>query len=282
MARRLENSSAGGGIHLLLSRNTEHVQSLETRTKQVLLALLVGFVLVGCASDEGDSASAGAGRTGPATDMAPLFTDSGQPDVSSDPVQTTDRRSPPDRVLREGVTGTVTVVIDGDTVHITVDGWYHTVRVQGINAPECHKSLLPSTDGDQFTCTSDDELWGLGSSDALKEYALGATVTVHCNGEPGDACPTDPFDRFLAFADGDEVGDIGLWMVRNGHALSYTKFGSTRRAVYCEAEDLARSEGLGIWTFGTREEILTQMNDETRDWYEHRDERCEEALAEGD
>jgi len=244
------------------------------------LLLLVGLVVVSCGSEEGDSALAGASRNAPATDMAPLFNDSGEPDA--DPTGTPDRTSPPDRILREGVTGTVTVVIDGDTVHITVNGWYHTVRIQGINAPECHKSLLPSADGDQFTCSSDDEIWGLSSGNALEEYALGATVTVHCNGEPGDACPTDPFDRFLAFADGEEVGDIGEWMVRNGHALSYTKFGSTRRATYCAAEDLARSEGLGMWALGTREEVLAQMNDETRDWYEDRDQRCEEALAEGD
>jgi endonuclease YncB( thermonuclease family) len=185
----------------------------------------------------------------------------------------------PERFLREGALGTVSLVIDGDTVHVTVDGWYHRVRLQGINAPECSMSLRSTPNGSQYTCTSDDEWWGLGSADALRGLIEGETVTVFCDQSPGDVCPIDNFDRFLAFLEGPE-GDIAEVQARNGHAMSFTRFSSTRRATYCEAEDAAIAEGLGMWSLGDRDTVLDRMSDGTQGWYDDRDERCAEAVGE--
>jgi endonuclease YncB( thermonuclease family) len=235
------------------------------------------LVLPACGGDPVQPASAGAHRSSPADVGPDLATDTTGPvDTGSADTAVVDT-SPPDRILREGVQGVVTTVIDGDTIHVTVDGWYHRVRLQGINAPECDKSFVESPEGSSYVCTSDDEYWGLASYQALRDLALGATVTVYCDQLPGQACPTDPYDRFLAFVETDDV-DLGEYMARNGHAFSYTAFYSTRRATYCVAEDLAIEENLGMWALGDRDTVLSRMSASTRDWYQYRDERCAEAL----
>ena len=247
--------------------------STNVRNIFALTATLTALLL-SCAESVDGPVSAGSNRRAPAEDLSPVF---------DDPVEDAGTREdsttgPVDRVLREGVSGTVTVVIDGDTVHVTVNGWYHVVRLQGINAPECARALVNTTDGNQYQCVSDDELWGFSSSEALEARALGAAVTVTCDQEPGEACPTDAFDRFLAFVESEELGDLGEWMARNGHAFSFTKFSSTRRATYCEAEDHAQAEGLGMWSLGTKEEVLAQMSSGTQSWYADRDRLCAEAM----
>jgi endonuclease YncB( thermonuclease family) len=209
----------------------------------------------------------------PAPDLADSTADPDVTDTGSDPTG----NEPVDRILREGAVGTVTVVTDGDTVHVTVNNWYHRVRMQGINAPECFKTLTDTANGRQYTCSSDDEHWGLAAGQALTERALGHVVTVYCDQSPGQPCPLDIYDRPLAFLE-DGEGDLGEWMARNGHAMSFTRFPSTRRARYCAAEDLALAEELGMWALGDRTEVLSRMSEDTQDWYADRDRRCAQAL----
>lgn len=247
-----------------------------TKIRHILLLVGISASLcVGCGESIDKPVSAGSNRRAPAEDLSPVFDDTTEEDAGT---REDHRTGPVDRILREGASGTVTLVIDGDTLHVTVDGWYHVVRLQGINAPECGRALVNTTDGNQYQCVEDEEIWGLSSSEVLEAQATGAAVTVTCDREPGEACPTDTFDRFLAFVESDELGDFGEWMARNGHALSFTKFSSTRRAEYCQAEDLARSEGLGMWSLGSRDEVLAQMSSGTRSWYADRDRLCAEAM----
>ena len=240
----------------------------------IALVAVSTALLLGCGESLDRPVSAGSSRRAPAEDLSPVFDETVEDAGTREDTPT----GPVDRVLREGVSGTVTLVVDGDTVHVTVNGWYHVVRLQGINAPECDRALVNTTDGNQYQCVDDEEFWGLSSSEALEAFALGAAVTVACDQEPGEACPTDPFDRFLAFIESDELGDLGEWMARNGHAMSFTKFSSTRRATYCEAEDLAQTENLGMWSLGSRDQVLAQMSSGTQDWYSDRDRLCAEAM----
>ncbi len=247
-------------------------------SKTLLCCLLWAFgVCAGCQGESIDTASAGAGRNSPAdvgSDGSTSEPDQGQgPEIIIVPDTTT-----PDRVLREGVSGVITVVIDGDTVHLTVDGWYHRVRIQGIAAPECEMSLISTNDGDQYVCQSDDEYWGRSSYDALAGQFEGATVTVYCDQNVGEPCPQDMFERYLAFLETEDE-DVGEWVVRNGHAFSYTAYWSTRRATYCLAEDEAIANDRGMWATGSRDAVLDQMSGSTQNWYEDRDERCAQAIA---
>lgn len=244
----------------------------------LLCCLPLAFcVSIGCQGESLDPASAGAGRNSPAdigSDGSTSEPDQGQgPETTVVPDTTT-----PDRVLREGVTGWISLVIDGDTVHLTVDGWYHRVRIQGIAAPECEMGLVSTSSGEQYVCESDDEYWGRSAYDAFVGQFEGATVTVHCDQNVGEPCPQDMFDRYLAFLETEDE-DVGEWVVRNGHAFSYTAYDSTRRATYCLAEDEARANNRGMWALGDRDTVLAQMSGSTRNWYENRDERCAEAIA---
>lgn len=238
------------------------------------ISVLVVLGATACGGHEEESASAGSGRSAPATDLPPLFGND-TPDAAAEL-----NTEPPDRTLRHGVEGTVSTVIDGDTVHVTVNGWYHIIRVQGINAPECDKAETTTGTGRHLICSSDDEVWGFGSYSALRDEFLDQTVTIDCDRAAGEACPTDPFDRFLAFVESDSSGDMGEFMAGGGHALSYTDFPSTRRARYCAAEDDARANQLGMWSLGTRDEVLEGMNGNTRSWYASRDSLCAAATEE--
>ena len=234
-------------------------------------------VFIGCQGESIDPASAGAGRNSPAdigADGSASEPDQGQgPEIIVVPDSIN-----PDHVLREGVTGWISLVIDGDTVHLTVDGWYHRVRIQGIAAPECEMGLVSTSSGDQYVCESDDEYWGRSAYDALVGQFEGATVTVYCDQNVGEPCPQDMFDRYLAFLETEDE-DVGEWVVRNGHAFSFTAYYSTRRATYCLAEDEAIANDRGMWALGDQDAVLAQMSGSTRDWYEDRDERCAEAIA---
>ena len=71
---------------------------------------------------------------------------------------------------------------------------------------------------------------------------------------------------------------MGEWMLRNGHALTFTRYESTRRAEYCTAEDQAIDDEVGMWALGDRDEVLSRMSSGTRSWYEDRDRLCAEAV----
>jgi endonuclease YncB( thermonuclease family) len=265
------------------------------------LALAALLALAGaCGEGTPDGASAGARRDAPA-EVDPLFPDGdaggggqtdqggggqtdqgggGQPDqrvTDSGGGGTTDRGGPIDRVLREGARGRVSLVIDGDTLHVTVNGWYHRVRMQGINSPECEMSSELTTDGFQYVCTADDEWFGLGAYELMRDLVEGEEVTVRCDEAPGEACPLDAFDRYLAFLETEE-GDVAEQLARAGGAMSFTKFSSSRRAAYCLAEDAAIAAGVGMWTLGSREAVLSRMSAGTRDWYARRDRLCSAAV----
>ena len=244
--------------------------------RHVLVICLIGLFGSACGSSEIETASAGSNRSEPAR-----FSDAADVAGASDSAQspdgaTEDSPAPPDRILREGSQGTVTRIIDGDTVHVTVDGWYHRVRIQGINAPECENE---ASDGGGFICVRDAEWWGYMAYQAMIEIAEGESVTVRCDEAESMPCPQDEFERYLAFLD-SESGDLGEQLVRAGGAMSFTKFESSRRARYCQAEDAALTDEVGMWTLGDRDAVLSRMNESTRSWYDERDERCRQALDE--
>ncbi|MBN1946242.1 MAG: thermonuclease family protein [Bradymonadales bacterium] len=253
------------------------VSALGSLALILLLSALPGTALVACSSGPSDSVSAGSLRDAPA-DVPPLFDTAAEENgddtaIPPDSQPDTSPDTTPDRILREGVVGTITVITDGDTVHVTVDGWYHKVRLYGINAPECDKTRQYTADGYQYVCSSDQEPWGYNAAQALADVAEGQQVTVHCGQSPGQPCPLDTFDRYLAFLDG-EVGDLSEHMARNGHALTFTRYECDRMATYCEAEFEAIEQELGMWSLGSRAEVLSRMNSGTQEWYEDHDDIC--------
>jgi len=114
-------------------------------------------------------------------------------------------------------------VHDGDT--LTVGST--TVRLEGIDAPET----------DQICLTSSREPWhcGLQSRDKLKAKIGMATVTCAPKGH-------DRYRRTLAVCSAHGT-DLNAWLVRQGWALSFVRYGDRFRA----EENDAREHRRGLW-----------------------------------
>lgn len=117
--------------------------------------------------------------------------------------------------------GRITSVKDGDSVMLLDDDWQsHEIRLQGIDAPE------------------KDQPHGLSSKVALGKMILGRRVTVAVTG-------LDKYDRTLGSVYLD-AGNIGVAMVRGGHAWWYRYYNPGNRAL-ANAEKYARDNQLGLW-----------------------------------
>lgn len=116
----------------------------------------------------------------------------------------------------------VTKVVDGDTFHCEVPGYYArilTVRMSGIDAPEA------------------DQLFGASSKANLENALAGKLVQINVD-------RADRYGRFLCevFLGGMNVNE---WMVRNGYAWVYRE--NSKGAHLLSTEAAARKARLGLW-----------------------------------
>jgi micrococcal nuclease len=120
-----------------------------------------------------------------------------------------------------GWTGVVTFVVDGDTLYVRpIEGGAPlNVRIAGVDAPE--------------TC----QPGGAEAHQALLERVLRRQVVVTTQGQ-------DSYGRALATLTLSR-DDVGLWLVRHGHAWSYQYGGSA--SPYVLAEQSARVLGRGLF-----------------------------------
>lgn len=124
-------------------------------------------------------------------------------------------------------TGTVTAVVDGDTVKATVDGRAVTIRYIGMDTPED---------------TTEKEKFGPEATQRNRELVLNQAVVL-----ARDVSETDRYGRLLRYV---FVGStfINYQMVREGWAEAILYPPDTACSTYFEqAETAARSEGLGMW-----------------------------------
>ena len=121
--------------------------------------------------------------------------------------------------------GTLTgraVVIDADTIEIRGE----RIRLLMIDAPESGQRCY--VDGSPERC-------GQRAANALDAWIAGRTVI--CVGDERDR-----YGRLLARCAVDGA-DMGAWLVRNGHAIAYRRYGTR---YICE-EKRAAEQNLGIW-----------------------------------
>lgn len=139
--------------------------------------------------------------------------------------------APPDpppapSALTQPVPAVVDRIIDGDTLVIQ-DGRH--VRLLGVDTPE------------------KGQCWAKEATTALTTLTPpGTTVTL--TPDPTQAS-LDKYGRTLAYVDSPATGDAGEQLARQGAARVYVFHGKpvSRAATYTAAEQLARSNGLGIW-----------------------------------
>lgn len=187
-----------------------------------------------------------------------------------------------DKNLRNGVMARVGHIVDGDTFDVYVGTlapkkW--PIRMRGLAAPECFKDFVHDDFGGGYACTTDDELFGLKSYQALRTMLEGKIVKITCDDvAAGQVCPLDVFDRYLAYAEVDGK-DAATEMARGGNGFSYTDYAASKRGPICTAEYEAQANKVGMWALGDLTYILSKMHAATRKWYNQTHEsRCEAAI----
>lgn len=131
-----------------------------------------------------------------------------------------------------GRSGTLTRVVDGDTVHVQIAGDDVTLRILGVSAPETKKRR--DCGGEEATAL-------------MKRLAPpGTKVTVSTDSTTGDT--VDAFGRTLGLAD-VRGRDVGEQIIRAGRATVYSYRGRrfSRLARYEAAERDARAARRGSW-----------------------------------
>ena len=121
--------------------------------------------------------------------------------------------------LGDEITGLVTRVVDGDTIHVAVGLTKHVIRLSEIDTPER------------------DQPWGRQASRALADKLNRARVTVLTT-------ETDRYGRLVGkVLHGSR--DINREMVREGHAWVYRQYLHDRSLL--EDERTARQRKVGLW-----------------------------------
>ena len=135
------------------------------------------------------------------------------------------------------VTGTVTKVSDGDTIHVTTpEQTKLRVRLYGIDAPE-----TPKINQRTGKVNKPGQPYGEESWKALEGKIMGKQVRL-------EILDIDKYRRMVCMVWLDDR-NINLEMVREGYAEAFTEYlKPPYRAEFMKAEQEARSGGKNIWS----------------------------------
>jgi len=135
------------------------------------------------------------------------------------------------------VTGTVTKVSDGDTIHVTTpEQTKLTVRLYGMDAPE-----TPKINQRTGHINKPGQPYGEASWKALEAKIMGKQVRL-------DIMDIDRYKRMVG-AIWIDNRNINLEMVKEGYAEAYLEYlKEPYRAQFIRAEKEARSARKGIWS----------------------------------
>jgi micrococcal nuclease len=127
-------------------------------------------------------------------------------------------------------------VVDGDTLHVDIDGADVDVRMIGMNTPETVKPNSPI------------ECYGPEASEFTKKMLTDATLTIEYDDSQGR---TDRFGRTLAYVWLERPGPDVLFnqlLVRNGYAYQYQYAKPYAwEKEFVAAQRKAKAAKLGMW-----------------------------------
>jgi endonuclease YncB( thermonuclease family) len=135
------------------------------------------------------------------------------------------------------VTGTVTKIVDGDTVHLTTpEQTKLKIRLYGIDAPETDKS-----NNKTGQINKPGQPYGEESMNALANKIMGKKVKV-------DILDIDKYRRMVCMIYLDDR-NINLEMIRDGYAEAFVEYlKPPYREEFLAAEREAQSARKGIWS----------------------------------
>jgi micrococcal nuclease len=135
-------------------------------------------------------------------------------------------------------TGTVTRVVDGDTVRIDYDGKTQPVRLIGVDTPEIN---WPESDTDEITA----DCYGLPAREYLVERISGETVRTESDPSQPE---TDTYGRRLVYLylDGELINKT---LLSEGYARKLTAVdGYDKQADFRRTQKQAKATGRGLWS----------------------------------
>lgn len=145
-------------------------------------------------------------------------------------------------------TGTVTEVVDGDTLDIRAeDGTVHTVRLLGVDTPEVHVETDPAEwEGIPESEAGREWLsdWGQQASQWVTGQVKGESVTFRTDAE---ADRRGYYDRLITYVyyDGQL---LNRRLLEDGFARFYdTTF--QKDGGFAETEESAREQDIGVWDY---------------------------------
>ena len=110
-------------------------------------------------------------------------------------------------------------MVDGDTIHLLIDGKKERIRLAEIDTPE------------------KEQAYGLESTAALSALLSFGDITIRLT-------DIDRYKRWVAHVYIDKRW-VNLTMVKQGHAWVYTRY-ATSKPLF-DAEQQARAQLLGLW-----------------------------------
>jgi len=129
--------------------------------------------------------------------------------------------------------GIVTKVVDGDTIHVNLNGQDTTIRIIGIDTPETVDPRKPV------------QCMGKAASNRAKILLAGKAVYLESDPSQGDK---DKYGRLLRYVFIDGSDDYGLGAIEEGLAHEYTYDEQYKyQSEYKKAEQAARNAKVGLW-----------------------------------
>lgn len=142
-------------------------------------------------------------------------------------------------VIASSTLYTVLKVVDGDTIHIDIDGKKETVRLIGINTPETVDPRRPV------------QCFGKEASNKAKELLEGQKVRIETESSQGER---DKYGRLLGYVFREDGLFFNSYMVEEGYAYEYTyRLPYKYQAQFKAAQKEAQAQGKGLWASGVCE-----------------------------
>lgn len=123
--------------------------------------------------------------------------------------------------------GTVTKIVDGDTIDVKLTSGPIRVRLHGVDTPERGQP------------------WGKESTAALTALVMGKEVEV----EPFEQ---DRYERMIGIVYRDDL-NVNLELVKRGHAWAYRQYMRKQDSALCINEAGARTAKRGLWALSKEE-----------------------------
>jgi endonuclease YncB( thermonuclease family) len=117
--------------------------------------------------------------------------------------------------------GTVTKIVDGDTIDVQLSSGPIRVRLHGVDTPERGQP------------------WGKESTAALTALVMGKKVGI----EPFSQ---DRYERMIGIVFLGEL-NVNLELVKRGHAWAYRRYMRKEDSAMCNFEAAARTAKKGLW-----------------------------------